>query len=94
MGIDFLDMVFQIEKKHGLYLQHFFEDRFAVEEFRRAGEMVPSRTFFGRPVERWDIRAGRFFEFLRPRLEPLCKKCKALLRGPPGSGSCAMRPNV
>lgn len=91
MGIDFLDMVFQIEKKHGVSLKPIFRDNPAAAELRNLGQMVPGRRFFGRRLMRWDIRTGRFFAFLRPHLVPWCQKCKASLPwmvGPAGAGRC------
>ena len=76
MGIDFLDLSFQIEKKCHLKLE-----KHAFEHFARAKEdhefEVPG--CLGMRVYRGDWRVGTFYELMRDHTLPICTKCRRTL---------------
>jgi hypothetical protein len=83
MGLDWLDLQFQIEKTH-----HFKIPKIPAEDFLQALETYQTKDWLGRTVEHNDWKAGSVFELMRDHASPFCAKCHYWLKGLASHGQC------
>lgn len=83
MGLDWLDIQFQIEKAH-----HVKIPRIPAESVLKVRETYQTKDWLGRTVEHNDWKAGSVFELMRDHSIPVCTKCRAELKGLPLAGQC------